>query len=318
MPKETKKNQETIKKRDWHSAFRGATEWELNKNKDDLFFDPEHILGKRPIKMDMLIIKKKKEAVIENEIGKIFREHNIVEFKGDGDRLNIDVYYKTLAYACLYKGTGKHVNEIPAEEITVTMMRSAYPRELFDKLKEMGLQVNEKYEGIYYIEGNVLFPTQIIVTKDLNSKHSSLRVLTRNAMEEDVISFLKEAGLAREPGEQENINAVLHVSIDANRELYRKVKEEKNMYDALKDLMADYIEEEKEKTRKDTEEKDRKLMVKVIEEEKEKTRKQEEKYRQDKVLSIRNIMKTLEYTAKQAMDLLMIPEKERSKYMTML
>ncbi len=103
------------------------------------------------------------------------------------------------------------------------------------------------------------------------------------------------------------------------------------MYDALKDLMADYIEEEKEKARKETEEKirkeieekRRKLMLQDIEEKKEKIRKEikeqvAEKYRKENVLSIRNIMKTLEYTAKQAMDLMMIPEEERPKYKTLL
>ena len=60
----------------WHSAICGATEWELKQNKDDLEFEPEHILNKEPIKMDMLVIKKRPNATIRNEIGRIFRDHD--------------------------------------------------------------------------------------------------------------------------------------------------------------------------------------------------------------------------------------------------
>ncbi len=38
----------------------------------------------------------------------------------------------------------------------------------------------------------------------------------------------------------------------------------------------------------------------------------------ERILSIKNIMKKLQYTAEQAMELLEIPVNERSKYLTML
>ena len=68
----------------WHPAFCGATEWELKDNKNDLLFEPEHLLNKEPIRTDLLIIKKNPEAKIKNEIGRIFRQHNIIEYKGTG------------------------------------------------------------------------------------------------------------------------------------------------------------------------------------------------------------------------------------------
>ncbi len=272
-------------KNDWHSAFCGATEIELNKNKDDLVYEREHPLSKRPFKMDMLIIKKNKGAVIENEIGRIFRQHNIVEFKGSGDSLNIDTYYKALAYACLYKILGKHVNEIPARELTVTLIREAYPRELFDVLKELDIEARESFPGIYYLSGTVLFPTQIIVTKRLSEKHSGFRILSKNADEKDVMHFLKEARPAKEQGEKENIDAVLQVSINANRELYDRIKEDKAMSDALKELMADVIEEEKKET--------------IID-------------------CIKKLMKNKKYTAKEAMSALGISLKDQKNYMTLL
>ena len=143
-----------MNKNHWHPAFCGATEWELKKNKKDLVFDTEHQLSKEPLRMDMLVIKKNPDAVIENEIGKIFKRYNVVEFKGSGDGLTIDDYYKIVGYACLYKGLGKHVNEIPAKELTITFMREAYPRELFKILTEAGVKIKEEYNGIYYLQSS--------------------------------------------------------------------------------------------------------------------------------------------------------------------
>ena len=40
--------------------------------------------------MDLLIIKKKKDAVIDNQIGEIFRQYNIFEFKSPRDGWTID------------------------------------------------------------------------------------------------------------------------------------------------------------------------------------------------------------------------------------
>ena len=39
--------------------------------------------------MDLLIIEKRKGVQIQNEIGKIFRAHNIIEFKSPDDNLTI-------------------------------------------------------------------------------------------------------------------------------------------------------------------------------------------------------------------------------------
>ena len=112
-------------RKSWHPAFCGATKWELKLNKADLFFDPEHLLSEEPLRIDMLVIKKQSAVAVENEIGKIFKQHNIVEFKGGGDGLTIDDYYKAVGYASIYKSLGEHINEIPAQEITVTLIREA-------------------------------------------------------------------------------------------------------------------------------------------------------------------------------------------------
>lgn len=48
------------------------------------------------------------------------RGHNILEYKGPGDELTIDSFFKVIGYASLYKAQGIAVNKIPASEVTVS------------------------------------------------------------------------------------------------------------------------------------------------------------------------------------------------------
>ena len=76
-----------------------------------------------------------------------------MEFKSPDDGVTIDDYYKTVAYAYLYKSLGKNVDAIPGDELTVTMMREAYPSKMFKTIEKYGGTVEKKYPGIYHISG---------------------------------------------------------------------------------------------------------------------------------------------------------------------
>ncbi|MBQ8945469.1 MAG: hypothetical protein IJ058_01520 [Lachnospiraceae bacterium] len=278
----------------WHPAFVGATEWELKKNKKDLIFEPEHQLSKEPLRVDMLVVKKAPDAVIENEIGKIFKTHNLMEFKGYGDSFSIDDYHKVVGYACIYKALGKHVNEITAEEVTITVMRDTFPRELVKHLEKNGISFEEKYPGIYYITGNVMFAMQFIVTSRLDrEKHNVLRILRRNAERSDVEKFILEARLAKDKDDLHNVDAVLQVSVAANKALYEEIRKEDEMCQALRDLMSDEIEKEVAEGRKEE--------------------------RKDAIVdNIKSLMQNMKWTAEQATKALGISDSEQSKYIAML
>ena len=85
----------------WHPGYYGGVECYLTGEKARLSFETEHQLSKEPLRVDMLIIKKKSAAVIKSEIGRIFKGHNLFEVKGAGDSLNIDDFYKVLGYAAI-------------------------------------------------------------------------------------------------------------------------------------------------------------------------------------------------------------------------
>ena len=63
------------------------------------------------------------QSFMKNEIGAIFKGHNIMEYKSPDDELNIDTFFKVIAYACLYKSKGHSVDDIKAHDITITFVR---------------------------------------------------------------------------------------------------------------------------------------------------------------------------------------------------
>ena len=234
----------------WHQGFYGAAELEFRQDKDNLIFDTEHYLSKEPLRMDMLIIKKKKDTAIRNPIGHLFRKHNVIEYKSPDDGLTIDDFTKAVGYACLYKSLAETTDEIPLNEITVSLVRERYPRGLMKALEDNEYTVTCYCPGIYYITGKLLFATQIIVTSRLDKKHQWLRVLSAKVKEEDIINFAYASAKLTTQGEHHNVDAIYQVSVMANYEIYEELKRRKPlMCEALRLLMRDELEESKEQGR---------------------------------------------------------------------
>ncbi len=287
-----------ISKKQWHNGFCGAIELEFRLEKDMLEFSREFPLSKKPLSMDMLIIKKRTDAPLTNDIGKIFRKHNIFEYKNPIASLGVDQFFKGLAYACLYKSLGKTANEIKSSEITLTFVRDSFPIKLMKWLGKNGYAVDCNIPGIYNIGGPIPFPVQIIITKELDSKnHLSLKVLSLQLDFEIARSFVDETSHYKEQGDKENVDAVLEISVKANRALYGEIWEDKTMCQALRELMKDQIDEE----------------VRVNKEEA-----WAEGMAEGKLESIHALMTNLNFTAEQAMESLGIPKGEYAKYKKML
>ena len=204
-------------KNQWHPGFAAALQLEFRENRDDLEFEQEYMLAKKPLQMDMFIVKKDPEAKIENKIGRFFRKFNVIEYKSPDDAMNVDVYYKVMAYACLYKVSSEHEDGYRQEEMTVTLIRQRYPAKLMRHLKQNGCEIIRVYPGIYYISGNVMFPLQIVVTKDLDEKENIwLRSMCNNITKQVYLDLLNAVG-DMNPEERELYGeAVLHVVTTAN------------------------------------------------------------------------------------------------------
>ena len=168
MTNETKKQE----KLPWHPAFYAGIQIEFEEEAHKLTFENEHQLGTDPMRIDVLIIKKRTEESIQKNIGRIFRDYNIVEYKSPEDYLSIDAFYKVLGYACFYKSDVQYADTIKVEEITIYYVSKKYPRKLMQHLKTVrGYQLTPQGNGIWYIEGGI-FPMQLIVTSQLTIKEN--------------------------------------------------------------------------------------------------------------------------------------------------
>ncbi len=234
----------------WHPAFYAATKLEFHDNIDELEFYPEYNLSKKPLQADLLIIEKNGRTQIKNAIGHIFRKHNIVEYKSPGDGMTVDDFYKCVAYACLYKSTGESVNEIAGDELSVTMIRESYPKSMMRELKRLGINFIRYESGIYYAQ-NFFIPAQIVVTQELEAdEHRSLRILSRNADENDVKGFIKDTLGYATQGEKADVQAVLRVSGTANYNLFEKIRRESDMKSFLDEVKNEGRTEALERTAK--------------------------------------------------------------------
>lgn len=130
-----------------------------------------------------------------------------------------------------------------------------------------------------------------MVTKQLdNETHRTLRVLSKHATEEDVRAFIKNAAKISEPGDRDNVDAVLQVSVSANKEIYEAIRRcDKVMCEALRELMKEDFEKHERETKLET----------LLE-------------------AIRNLMETMKCSADQAMAALKIPDDDKGKYIAKL
>lgn len=223
----------------WHPAFFASIQIELAEEADQLIFENEHQLGTKPKEIDVLIIKKNSEEQIRKNLGRIFRTHNIVEYKSPDDYLSIDDFYKVYGYACFYKSDVAKVDAIKVDDITVTFVCKSYPHKMMKHVENSRqLLVNRYEDGIYYIQGDII-PMQLIVTSELSEEDNLwLRYLTNDLHERTTVEQLIEA--YGEHRDEKLYKSAMDIIVRANYEKFEEVRE---MCDALEELMEDWIQD---------------------------------------------------------------------------
>ena len=166
----------------WHEAFYEALQLELCQYRDVLEFIYEHQLSKEALRMDVLVIKKDKDIQIEKNIGRIFKKHNIFEYKSESDSFSARDYNKILGYAFLYSSFEK----IPMSEITLSVSLTMYPRELMKHLEnERDLKVKDLCDGIHY-EKNVYLDRLVranpnALMEAMNMSEAAIKIILEGA-----------------------------------------------------------------------------------------------------------------------------------------
>lgn len=234
---------------DWHSGFAGGLELVFRDYKDQLSIEREHSLSKQPLRIDFLLLKLNPGIIIDNAIGRLFKTHNIIEYKNPYDELNIDTLWKVIGYASLYKGLSHKNNKIPSTELTIIVFRHSKPTALLSQLEKDGFNFTNPSSGIYSVQGIISIPLYIIITKELQEDiFKVLRIMSKDADIDDIKAFITEASKYTFPGDKGNANAVLQVSSMANEKLFEEMKGENEnmMNEALRRIMADDLKQAKE------------------------------------------------------------------------
>lgn len=232
----------------WHPGFVAAMELELIEYKGRLYFNSEHNLSKKPLQIDLLVIKKDKPVEITNEIGRIFKKYNIMEYKSPDDSLNIDTLYKVISYAALYKSEGSTVDEKKEYDITISLVRERKPLGLFKSLEERNIKTEMPFKGVYYIKSNIPFAIQVIVTGELSGDgHAWIKSLSHKTKLPDMKKILDKTKKFKSEHERELANSVIDVALKANKALLEELKGDEEMSGLLLELAEPLIQEREKK-----------------------------------------------------------------------
>ncbi|MBR5376221.1 MAG: hypothetical protein IK139_02975, partial [Lachnospiraceae bacterium] len=176
---------------DRESGTFGGLMLSLREYRDRLEVHRGFKLNSKPRELDCLIIDKKDDAEpMDNDIARIFAKHNIVELKNPFEPLTVDTVWKVISYAAQYKSSGKRLDEIKTEDVTITILRASRPRKALKMLKKSGYKVDNTYPGIYYISGMADFRTQIVVSSELEGdEFVPLRIQRLGADNKDIQVF---------------------------------------------------------------------------------------------------------------------------------
>ncbi len=229
----------------WHAAFFADLQIELAEEAEFLTFESEHMLSTKPMQLDVLVIKKDSARRIRKNIGRIFRGHNIVEYKSPTDSLSIDDFFKVYGYACFYKSDTQRVNQIKAEDVTITFVSMGYPREMCKYLERvLHRTITEAGAGIYYISDPV-FSIQLLVQKRLSEEENFwLKSLTNDLNEKHAVDRLIME--YRKHEEDTLYQSVMNIIVDANEERFQ-VNDMCEALDRIVDYHVQRIVSEREK-----------------------------------------------------------------------
>lgn len=203
----------------WHQAFVGAVCCELDSDRDKLDIIPEKSLTKKPLQVDLLIVKKLTGGILTSRMGKLLSDYNILEYKSPGDALGIDALFQALTYACYYKSSADHEDERKDSDITVMLVRNGYPETLVRYLQGKGCSITESESGICRVSGIIFFNLVILVSGRMDvENYTWLNGLRSGLKSEGVARLARKKDYIKD---RESAEAVLEVVEKVNADVFR-------------------------------------------------------------------------------------------------
>ena len=209
--KKKKKKKDDI---EWHPAFVVAIQGILIDYSDALDYKIEHPMPTKSLRIDVLVVKKRRNTVIKKQIAEIFRRENIIEYKSPATSLDISEFHKALARTHVYVALYKNVE---ITDLTLSFVVTSHPRDLFLHLqKALGYAIEEKHPGIHIVSGAVV-PIQIVEIKKLSDEENLwLRNLSRNPPKGSLSRWV--AYLEEKYGERIDLSVYTTAILTANQD----------------------------------------------------------------------------------------------------
>jgi hypothetical protein len=165
---------------------------------------------------DLVIVKKEADLVIEKNIAQVFKRVNILEYKSPEDYFSVYDFYKVLSYAYLYAA----LNKTYTRDMTVSVIETRHPRELFTYFEGENCTVAETSAGVYVVTG---YPVaiQVIESKKLPLEENLwLKGLSNDLNAETAGTILEES---RKREREAELGAYIYALLSANAKTIREV-----------------------------------------------------------------------------------------------
>ena len=167
---------------DWHAGFFSALRLDLSEDLDKLEIIKQVEVTQMPIILDVLIIRRFKNIPLVSDFDKIFKIYNIVEYKSQDDRLDINNLWQLLAYTAYYV----FQNKIAAADVTMILARARKPVKLIRELEQLGYSFQAVEKGIYKIEGKLPFTTYFINLAELDEDNHLFLKSFKKGLQQDM------------------------------------------------------------------------------------------------------------------------------------
>ena len=183
---------------------------------------PERELTRKPLRIDFLILKKDGGWHMKSRLGRLLKNHTILEYKGATDRLGIDDIYKGMAYISLYlsSGTGdsEQSKKIPdAEEVLLMFVCSVYPRKVMKYLGDVFR--GETEPGIYRFR---IWKTDIVIMVQSRLEGEDFLWLRNLSLCVDAVEFDRMARQALERLEDKRRDELIQFIGEVNPYLWEE------------------------------------------------------------------------------------------------
>ena len=210
--------------------------------------EAEKPVGEEPPILDLLVLKKDPGMNLTDDIGSFFKENNVIVNKGCGDGININDVFKEQGYAAMHMSINKHVDEVPWESMTLTIVQFQHPRAALTRLKEMGCMIMERVDCcVWEISGPpIMFPFQLVDASKLGDDWAVIKAMIPGASEKTLQKVLKDYEQEIDSIKKQHLSVFVKFARANNRETVRKMKATGHMDDkigeAVKYIFADELE----------------------------------------------------------------------------